>query len=50
MLEQKSIMPVLSELSVVREDGLSSEEASERLKEYGRNEFEEKKKKTKLYQ
>ena len=48
MVEQKNITPVLSELSVVKEEGLSSAEASERLKEYGRNEFEEKKKKTKL--
>ena len=46
MFEQQEAQKVLSELEVEHSRGLSSKEASERLSRYGKNEFEEKKKKT----
>ncbi|MCI8631576.1 MAG: cation-translocating P-type ATPase [Firmicutes bacterium] len=48
MVEQKERELVLKELAVERNLGLTQEEASERLETYGRNEFEESKKKTKI--
>ena len=46
MFEKQEAKTVMSELDVDSTIGLSSEEASKRLSENGRNEFEEKKKKT----
>ncbi len=46
MFEKQDAKKVLSELNVDSSKGLSSEDAAERLAESGRNEFEEKKKKS----
>ncbi|NLY71300.1 MAG: calcium-translocating P-type ATPase, PMCA-type [Clostridiales bacterium] len=48
MFEQMAAHQVLDEMKVDHEKGLSSQEAQRRLAEYGPNEFEEKKPKTKL--
>jgi Ca2+-transporting ATPase len=48
MFEKKAAFEVLDEMKVDHEMGLSNEEAQRRLAEYGPNEFEEKKPKTKL--
>lgn len=46
MFEKQEAEKVISELEVDRSTGLSTEDAAKRLAENGRNEFEEKKKKT----
>lgn len=48
MFEQQQINEVLEQLGVSSQDGLSSEEAQERLTKYGPNAFQEKKPRTKL--
>ena len=48
MIEQKDAASVLSELSVAQDRGLDTATVEKRLAEYGKNEFEEKKKKTKI--
>ncbi len=48
MLEVSSSQLIAEKLSVDVSQGLSSQEVEKRLLEYGRNQFEEKKKKTKL--
>ncbi|GAB1476487.1 calcium-translocating P-type ATPase, SERCA-type [Bacillota bacterium] len=48
MHEQKTTQQVLEELQVNLREGLSEGEASRRLEEYGPNEFQEKKPKTKV--
>ncbi len=48
MVEQKDRQSVLEQFEVNRSVGLSKEEAALRLEKYGRNEFKEGKKKTKL--
>lgn len=48
MLEISSLQPTVEDLGVDIEQGLSSQEAEKRQMEYGPNQFQEKKKKTKL--
>lgn len=48
MYEQQNINDVLSQFSVSLQEGLTAEEAQERLKTHGPNAFQEKKPKTKL--
>ncbi|MBE6030134.1 MAG: cation-translocating P-type ATPase [Clostridiales bacterium] len=48
MVEQKEKIAVLNEFEVEQSVGLSTSEAAARLEKYGKNEFEEGKKKTKI--